>query len=193
MLDLSIEQFTDRLIRHPIIAAVRSQTQLELALRSPVRTIFLLAGSIVDLTETCRQIHATDRTCLLHLELIDGLKPDAAGIRFVADRIQPDGIISTRPAAIKQARQAGLLTIQRIFLLDSSALTDGRRHIHSSQPDLVEVLPGISATAIHRAVTCFERPLIAGGLIGQRSEVMAALHAGALAVSTGQTDLWSME
>ena len=44
MLELSVEQFTDRLIRHPVIAAVRSPAQLELALQSPVRTIFLQAG-----------------------------------------------------------------------------------------------------------------------------------------------------
>lgn len=193
MLDLSVEQFTDRLIRHPVIAAVRSPAQLELALQSPVRTIFLLAGSIVDLAATCRRIHDSRRAGLLHLDLIDGLKPDAAGIRFIAEQIRPDGIISTRPAAVRQARQAGLLTIQRIFLIDSSALTDGRRHMQSSQPDLVEVLPGISPAAIRLAASQFERPLIAGGLISQRSEVMDALRAGALAVSTGQPDLWSME
>ncbi len=121
------------------------------------------------------------------------MRDDAAGIRFVADQIRPDGIISTRPAAVRQARHAGLLTIQRIFLIDSSALEDGRRHMQSSQPDLVEVLPGISASAIRLAAGCFNRPLIAGGLISQRAEVMDALRAGALAVSTGHPDLWSME
>lgn len=193
MLDRSAEAFMDQLIRHPIIAAVRSQAQLELALRSPVRTIFLLAGSIVDLAATCQRIRQSERAALLHLDLIDGLKPDAAGIRFVAEQIQPSGIISTRPAAVRQARQTGLLTIQRLFLIDSSALDDGCRHIQSSQPDLVEVLPGISAAAIALAAKRFDRPLIAGGLISRRSEVMDALRAGALAVSTGQSDLWCME
>jgi glycerol uptake operon antiterminator len=90
------------------------------------------------------------------------------------------------------AQNLGLLAVQRIFLLDSSALRDGEANVRSCRPDLVEVLPGVAVQAIRLAVDAFDRPLIAGGLIRTREEVMAALGAGALAVSTGERALWSL-
>ena len=192
MSDINKQQMIDTMIRHPVIAAVRDDKQLEQAMQSSARIIFLLAGSINNLSERCHQLKAANRLVFLHLDLVAGLKPDQEGIRYVAGQIKPHGIITTRPAGIKWARAAGLLTVQRIFLLDSSALQDGSRHIKSSHPDLVEVLPGVADKAIKMAVDLFDRPLIAGGLISERSEVLKALGAGALAVSTGQAALWNL-
>ena len=186
------QKLIDSMIRHPVIAAVRNVSEVQQALASPVKIIFLLAGSINDLASTCQLITETGKTCFLHLDLIAGLKPDQSGIQYIAEQVRPGGIITTRPAGIKWAKAAGLLTVQRIFLLDSTALHDGRRNIRTCRPDLVEVLPGVAETAIRMAVQQFERPLIAGGLISQRSEVLAALAAGALAVSTGKRELWTL-
>ncbi len=192
MPDISKQQMIDIMIRHPVIAAVRDDKQLHQAMLSSARIIFLLAGSINNLAERCRLLKAANRLCFLHLDLVAGLKPDQEGVLFIARQIRPHGIITTRPASIKWARAAGLLTVQRIFLLDSSALQDGSRHIKASDPDLVEVLPGVADKAISMAVSLFDRPLIAGGLISERSEILKALGAGALAVSTGEPELWNL-
>ena len=190
MTRITRQQMIDTMIRHPVIAAVRDDKQLYQALAEQVKIIFLLAGSINNLAMRCQQLQQAQRLCFLHIDLIGGLKPDQEGIQFIAEQMRPHGIITTRPAAIKWARQAGLLTVQRIFLLDSSALSDGRRHIKNSNPDLVEVLPGVSEKAIRLAVETFDRPLIAGGLISEKAEIVHALSAGALAVSTGNPGLW---
>lgn len=186
------QQLIDEIIANPVIAAVRDDRHLEQALVSPVGTVFLITGSINTLGESCRRLLASGRHCFLHVDLIDGLRPDQQGISYIASQFHPTGIITTRPACVKWAQSLGLLAVQRIFLLDSSALQDGIRHVLACQPDLVEVLPGVSTKVISLAVREFKRPLIAGGLINTREEIFAALGAGALAVSTSETALWNL-
>ena len=186
------QQLIDELIDNPVIAAVRSEPHLELALARPVRAVFLLSGSINTLAEHCRRVLQSNRLCFLHVDLVEGLRPDQQGLRFVAEQIRPTGVITTKPACVKWAQNLGLFTVQRIFLLDSSALADGTRHVQACQPDLVEILPGVAEKAIRLAVQSFGKPLIAGGLISTRDEIYKALAAGALAVSTGSPELWSL-
>jgi glycerol uptake operon antiterminator len=186
------QQLIDEIIANPVIAAVRDDQHLELALASPVSTVFLLSGSINNMGESCRRLLESGRRCFLHVDLIEGLRPDQQGITFIASQFHPTGVITTKPACVKWAQSLGLLAVQRIFLLDSTALQDGVRHIRACPPDLVEVMPGVSPKAISLAVQAFGRPLIAGGLISTRDEVYAALAAGALAVSTSEADLWHL-
>ncbi len=186
------QQLLDDIIANPVIAAVRSSRLLEQALSGQARIIFLLSGSINDLADQCRQIRQSGRLCFLHVYLVDGLRPDQQGLRYVAEQIGPTGIITTKPACVKWAQSFGLFTVQRIFLLDSVALQEGARHIEACRPDLAEVMPGVADKAIRLAAAAFKRPLIAGGLISTREEIFAALSAGALGVSTGCPDLWNL-
>ncbi len=186
------QQFLDEIIKNPVIAAVRDPSQLGQALESPVDTIFLLSGSINSLEDSCQALFRANRHFFLHVDLFEGLRPDQQGIRYIAEHFHPTGILTTKPACVKWAQSFGLLAVQRVFLLDSTALLDGSRHVAACQPDLVEVMPGVSPKAIRLAVQAFQRPLIAGGLISSREEVYAALSAGALAVSTGKAKLWKL-
>ena len=186
------QQLLDAVMASPVIAAVRDSRHLELALASPASIVFLLAGSIGSLAETCRSLRQAGKFFFLHIDLIEGLRPDQQGLRFVAETCQPTGIITTRPACVKWAQSLGLRTVQRLFMLDSTALLEGARHIEACQPDLVEIMPGVSEKAIRLAGRHFGRPLIAGGLIDSREEVFTALGAGALAVSTSQPELWQL-
>lgn len=186
------QKLIDEFITNPVIAAVRDDLQMQRALLTCTGTVFLLSGSINTLAASCSAIRAAGRLCFLHVDLIDGLRPDQQGIRFVADVLRPTGIITTKPACVKWAQSAGLSTVQRIFMLDSSAVADGLRNIQSCNPDLVEIMPGVSDKAIRLACEHFNRPLIAGGLISTADEVKAALAAGALAVSTSVPELWEL-
>jgi glycerol uptake operon antiterminator len=185
-------QLLDDLIGNPVIAAVRTRQLLDQALQSPVKTIFLLAGSINDIGEMCRQVRLTGRHCFIHVDLLEGLRADQQGLSFLARQADPTGILTTKPTCVKWAQSLGLLTVQRIFLLDSTALQEGARHIEACQPDLVEILPGVADKAIRLAAVKFGRPLIAGGLIDTREEVFAALAAGALAISASHPQLWTL-
>lgn len=175
-----------------IIAAVRDRESLELALRCPLQTVFLLAGSIVDLEKQCARLQQAGKQFYLHLDLLDGLKGDAAGIRFLATRCHPNGIISTKVSCLRLAREAGMLAILRVFVLDSLALRTGLQHVKAAQPHCVEVLPGVSAKIIRLAVSLFGLPVIAGGLVNDADDIRVALQAGAAAVSTSVPDTWKL-
>lgn len=76
-----------------------------------------------------------------------------------------DGIISARGQMIRFAREAGLLTVQRSFALDTQGLDSIHELLEASAPDLIEIMPGV----ISKVIECFAGgsiPVIAGGLIG---------------------------
>ncbi len=65
--------------------------------------------------------------------------------------------------------------------------------IAASRPDAIEVLPGVIPKVIEDLTERSDLPIIAGGLISDKEEVMRALEAGSLAVSGGNTELWDLE
>ncbi|MBR2616280.1 MAG: glycerol-3-phosphate responsive antiterminator [Clostridia bacterium] len=173
----------------PVIAAVH-EDRFEDALASPSEIIFLLEGSVMTLGERIRRTHERGKRILIHLDLVKGIGKDRQGVEFVLS-LGADGIISTRAALIKSARELGLLAIQRCFALDSQGLGSIKEMIEVAKPDFIEIMPGV----IEKVICAFsseKTPVIAGGLIETKAEVLAALRHGAVAVSTGKKELWSL-
>lgn len=186
----------DNLIRdltmRPVIAAVRDSAEVAQAADSPVAAVFLLGGSILTLPELIRPLREAGKTIFMHMDLCDGLGRDAAAVRWCAKNLQLDGVISTRPQLLKVASEEGLVTIQRMFLMDSASLVSGLKLIRSNLPDMVELLPGLVPKAIAHVREKLDIPVIAGGMVTEDHEVAGALAAGALAVSTSDRILWRM-
>ncbi|MCI6291670.1 MAG: glycerol-3-phosphate responsive antiterminator, partial [Clostridiales bacterium] len=59
-------------------------------------------------------------------------------------------------------------------------------------PDMAEVLPGIAPKAVRQLCAALDKPVIAGGMISEKSEILDALQAGALAVSVSDSRLWNL-
>ena len=59
-----------------------------------------------------------------------------------------------------------------------------------TKPDCIEILPGIMPKIIARIVRAQRIPVIAGGMIDDKEDVMQALKAGAMAISTTKQELW---
>ena len=59
-------------------------------------------------------------------------------------------------------------------------------------PDVIEILPGLMPKVIRRICQTVRRPVIAGGLISEKEDIMAALKAGAAAISTTNQQVWFM-
>lgn len=175
-----------------IIAAVRTESELGLALQSQVSQVFLLFGHLVQIAELVDRIKSAGKEVYLHFDLIAGLATDRSGMEYTAQRICPTGVISTRTQLIGLAREHGLMTIQRLFLIDSAAVDNGLRLARSAQPDAIEVMPGLMPDMIRKITDETELPVIAGGLIQTEDQVHAALQAGALAVTAGSPHLWQM-
>lgn len=176
-----------------IIAAVRDRDSLLSACKSRVSAVFLLRGDVMSLRANIARIKDANKKAFVHMDLVDGIAADQAGIRFAAKYFRPDGVISTRPTLLRFARDEGLTTIQRIFLMDSASLETGVRHISQLSPDFVEVLPGLVPRAIAYLTANVKLPVIAGGMVTQAADVEIALSAGAVAVSTSNQSLWDLQ
>ena len=182
----------DLLADGPVIAAVKDGDGLSAALESGVPVIFLLCGDILTVGEAAARCHAAGKAVFVHLDLVEGLAQKEIAVDFIARNTQADGIISTRPALTRRARELGLLAVQRIFLLDSMALRNVERHFSPDAADLIEVLPGLMPKIIRKICVSTGKPVIAGGLISDKEDVTGALGAGAIAVSSTNPAVWNM-
>jgi glycerol uptake operon antiterminator len=173
----------------PIIAAVRDDVGFEAALVAAPSLIFLLKSSILDIGDRISRAHENGKKLFVHIDLADGIGKDEVGISYLA-KLGVDGIISTRTSIIKAAKEAGLISVQRFFMIDSRSVDTAAESLIQSRADMAELMPGVSCKAIKQMKRRTRVPLIAGGLIDEKSEIIAALSAGAAAISTGNVVLW---
>ena len=85
-----------------------------------------------------------------------------------------------------------MFTVMRYFLIDSMALENIRSQQSGVRPDMIEVLPGLMPKVIRRICEESPIPVIAGGLITEREDIVAALNAGAVSISTTNRKVWFM-
>ncbi|MDO5726148.1 MAG: glycerol-3-phosphate responsive antiterminator [Tissierellia bacterium] len=182
--------FFSQIEEHPIIAAVHDLTQLEKAVKSPCKIVFLLSGDILNIKDLVNTFKDNGKLVFIHLDLIGGFSKDTKALEYIHKYINPDGIISTKSNLIRAAKDLNIFTIQRIFLLDSLALISGIHSIKSFRPDAVEILPGIMPKIIKQIKTETKIPIIAGGLIQDKQDVIQSLNAGAVGISTSNKDVW---
>ena len=183
----------DLFVENPVIAAIRGEDELDEVLKHKSQVVFILSSNICTVEESCKKLKDAGKNVFLHMDLVEGLRSDHAGIHYILEHIAPTGVISTKSTPIRLAHAAGLHTIQRTFMLDSSALKTSIQNASSCQPDFVEVLPGICPQIIAMVQEHIQVPIIAGGFVQDKRDVMAALRAGAIAVSTSQSSLWSLD
>ncbi len=179
-----------KLDNNPIIAAVRSETDLKEAVNTSVEIIFLLRSSILTLPRMIETVHEKSKLIFVHSDFSDGIGNDKDGIAYLKS-LGVDGIISTRSAIIKHARELGLLTVQRFFIVDSHSIDTAIDAINIARPDMIEIMPGIMSKIIERFSEAVRAPVIAGGLIETKQEVIDALSAGATGISTNAKKLWN--
>jgi glycerol uptake operon antiterminator len=187
-----MNDFIELLDEVPIIAAIRNDADLQRVINCDIKIVFVLYGSIVEIGDICRRLKSVHKLVFIHVDMIEGLKPDAKGIEFIKKVVDPYGIISTKTSSIKCAINLGLYTILRVFILDSQSLQTGINNIHTVTPHAVEVLPGVASKIINIIKKDIHIPIIAGGLINNKKDVMDAMSAGALAVSTSKEEVWKL-
>jgi glycerol uptake operon antiterminator len=175
-----------------VIAATRSDEEFLRALTYSIEIVFDLDPDLMNITAKVKKAHEAGKKYLLHVDLAKGLGKDESGIRFLK-RIGVDGVISTKVGIIKLAREQGLLTVQRFFIVDSHSLETTAESVKSSKPAMIEIMPGPLCKVIERLKNEMDVPIISGGLIETEAEVKEILSSGAAAVSTGCCVLWGMK
>ena len=172
-----------------IIAALRNEKDFESAICGSPSVIFDLSPDINGLQRKVDAAHAAKKMFFVHLDLAAGIGKDESGIVFLK-KLGVDGIISTRTNIIKIARERGMFTVQRFFIVDSHSIATTLESLKASKADMIEIMPGIIGRVFRVLREKVDVPIIAGGLIESASDVADALKNGAGAVSTSRTELW---
>lgn len=172
----------------PVIAAVKDEESLEEGVKSDIPVVFVLFGDICSIDGIVERLKEAGKTVFVYLDLIQGLSAKEVAVDFLRARTRADGIISTKINVVNYARQKGFYTVFRIFLVDTKAyetLLKQKKQIHM---DVLEILPGV----IKKLVSNFSLPVIASGLLMEKEDVIEALKAGAVSISTTNIKVWEM-
>lgn len=176
----------------PVIAAVKDETGLKECLYSESQIIFLLFGDICSVGRYVEIAKSAGKMVFVYMDLINGLGNKEVAVDFIREHTGVDGIISTKPQLVKRAKELGLFGILRIFVIDSMAFGNIEKQCASLVPDAVEILPGLMPKIIKKLCSTVNVPIIAGGLISDKEDVMNALNAGAIAISVTNQRVWFM-
>ena len=183
-----MEEFEDC----PVIAAIKDEEGLRKCIHSEIQIVFVLYGDICSIGDIVSRLKKAGKTVMVHLDLITGLSSREIAVTYLKSVTHADGIISTKPAVIRQAKEEGLFAIMRFFVIDSIAFDSIERQTESVHPDMIEVLPGVMPKITRRICQNSRVPVIAGGLISDKEDIMAALSAGAVSISTTNQAVWFM-
>lgn len=187
-----MERFLAHLRRSPVVPAVRSDGEpLEEALAEEHPAIIVLGGNVFDLTQRIENEKRRTQV-FVNVDLIGGVAGDSTGIGFLSEHVE--GIISTNRQVIERANSADLLTIQRLFAIDTTAMERGVKLLKRTKPCCVEILPALAYPRMTRSYSeLLDRPVLAGGFVTSEEELVSILEAGAVGVSTSDQSLWRYE
>ena len=176
----------------PVIPAVKDEEEMEKCLESEIPVVFVLYGDICNIGEIVGRLKKAGKVVIIHLDLITGLSSKEVAVDFLKQVTHADGIISTKPAIIRKAREEEMFAIMRFFVIDSIAFESIEKQTENVRPDMIEVLPGVMPKIIKKICRQSRVPVIAGGLIADKEDIMGALGAGAISISTTNQKVWFM-
>jgi glycerol uptake operon antiterminator len=176
----------------PCCAAIVSDRFLEPAIDSRAPILFVLRGNGLELGPVVNRVHQAGKMIAVHLDLVAGLRDDPVGVDWLA-RFGVDAIITSRGRLIPLIRQAGVVAIERLLLSRRSHLDAAVTALSRSNPDIVEVLPGVILPSIAPMIPRFAVPVLAGGFVRTPADVRAILAAGAVGVTTSSRALWEFD
>ena len=186
------EKIRDLFEISPIITAVKDEPGLEKALKTESPVVFLLFGNICNITGLVDQVKNSGKIAIVHVDLIQGLSSKEVAVDFIHQNTRADGIISTKAPLVRHAMDLGMIGGQRTFLIDSMALETTKKQLLTFQPDFMELMPGVMPKILKTVRGYTEIPLVAGGLISDKKDILAAFDAGVDAVSTTREELWGL-
>lgn len=183
----------ERLETYRMVAAVKDPKHMDRVVqyKDHLSAVLLMTGNILSVKNYVKFIQSHDLPVILHVEKIGGLEMDRDGIEFVKRLVKPVGIVTTRNGVIKKAKAAGLLVVQRIFLIDTEVYVNLVKDGRSIQSDVIEVMPCRAPDFVKKIAEVSPVPVLTGGLLNCVEHAEEALANGATAITTSNIDIWA--
>lgn len=186
--------FKEALRESGIVPAVKHLEDLAEVLNIPwVSVVILIGGDINDLEGVSKvRSRYPEKYLLAHVDLIAGVGKDEAGMRYLK-RLGLEGIVSVKWQLLRYAKENKMLTVQRLFLVDSEAIRTGLKIIKKLTPDAIEILPAtVPRFAIDEFRKVTDLSILGGGLLRTEEDVRTALSNGLTAVTASRRNLWKL-
>ncbi len=187
-------KFNNALLKSRIVPAIKHPEDLAEVLNMPwVSVIILLGGDINDLEEILKvRRRYPEKFLLAHIDLISGVGKDNSGVRYLK-RMGLEGIVSVKWQLLRYGKENKMITVQRLFLVDSESIRTGLKVIRQISPDAIEVMPAtVPKFAIDELRNAADFNILGGGLLRTEEDVHQALGNGLTAVTTSRRNLWNL-
>jgi glycerol uptake operon antiterminator len=181
-----------RLARHPIIATLYGAEQIDAFIDSTTEIAIVANVELRKLHAVVATITRADKIAIVNIDSCEGISPDKGGVEYLAE-IGATSLVSTRVATIQRANRAGLLTMQKVFVTDRSTWPRSVKALEQSDPNLVQLMPAPMLPHISAKERNALPPIVASGFVITPNDVRSALAAGAVAVSTSDAAMWSLD
>lgn len=178
--------------RNPVIPAIKDKETFEAALLSINEIVFIIISNIIALKNMCKKLKEKNKIIFIHVDMIDGLNSTNFGIQYIMTEIKPDGILTTKSNVVAHAYKNNIPVIQRFFVLDSFSFEKTVLNIKENKSIAVEIMPGLMPKIIKKLSSRIKQPIITGGLIDEKDDIISALSAGASSISTTNKKLWKI-
>lgn len=178
--------------RNPVIPALKNDENIDKALESGSEIVFVIMSNLLNVGEISSKLKKAGKIVFVHVDMVDGLSSSNYGVEYLLEYANFDGIITTKHNIVSFANKRGIPVIQRFFILDSFSFKNTILHIRENKPDAVEILPGVMPKIIKRICNLINIPVITGGLIDDKDDVINALAVGAEGISTTKSELWQI-
>lgn len=181
-----------RLKRQPIIASLYGVEQINAFIDSDAEVSIVANVELRKLQPVISRLHKSDKFVIFNIDSCEGLSQDKGAIDYLSD-MGVEGLVSTRVATIQRANRAGFMTMQKVFVTDRSTWPRSLKAVEQSEPNLVQLMPAPMLAYLPNEDREVLPPIVASGFVCTADDVRGALKAGALAVSTSDSQRWGLD
>lgn len=178
---------------NPLTASIKDDAGLNKVLTSDCKIVFLLYGTILNVGEIVHKLKASGKIAFIDVDLIEGFSNKEIVVNYLKKHTEAAGILSSKANMIKAANEQGFFTVHRLFIIDSFSFHNIEKQVKSSKPDCIQILPGAMPKVIKWISEIVDLPIIAGGLVCEKEDAIAALKAGATAISSTNPVMWFID
>ncbi len=175
-----------------VVPVVETRVQFVQALEiSQIRAMLLRHCNLFEFAALLESARRSGCSVYVNIDHIDGIHADAAGLRYIAERLHVTGIVSNHPKVLSIGKQFGLETIQRIFAVDSTGLEMALESVDTSYVDMLDFSPALVVPyMIPQLKSSFPLPFMASGLLYTAEQLQAVLQTGICAIAVNRPELW---